>query len=80
MPKQLVDRQSDVFRDLTQKRRRDITARMKRNGGRAPGGITKLLVRSTLTDFREAKLSKDDNNFRRLQNRNVPHRQATANV
>ncbi len=41
---QVGDGESNVFRDLAQKSRRNITTGMKRNGGRATRTVTKLFV------------------------------------
>lgn len=46
---------------------------MKGNCSRAPGTVTKLLVRTTLPDFDETKVAQDGQDLSRLQNWDISH-------
>lgn len=63
----------DVFCDLAQQGCRDVPASGKRHRRAASRGIAKLLVRSPLPDFGEAKRTKNGYHLGRLQDGNVPH-------
>ena len=58
MLEQLIDRQADVFGDLTKQCRRNVASLMKRYSRPATVGMAKLSVRASLADFYEPKLSK----------------------
>jgi hypothetical protein len=47
------DAYSNVFRDLAQQNRRDISATMKRDSGASAVRMTVLFVRSPLSNFNE---------------------------
>src|SRR3546814_3623676 len=53
---------------------------MKRHRGAAHLVVTELLVRTTLTHFREPWRNQDGDDFARLENGDVPHRSGDCDV
>src|SRR3546814_5000174 len=53
---------------------------MKRHRGASTLGVTELLVRTTLTHFREPERNQDGDDFARLENGDVPHRSGDCDV
>jgi len=80
MREELQDGEPDVFSNLTQQCRRDVTAGMKWNGSAASGGIAKLLVGSALPHFGKAQLSKDGDYLRRLEYWDISHGSSNGDV
>lgn len=64
---------SDIARDLPGETRGDIATLVEWNRRRSAVWMPKLLVRSALSNFREAKCKQDRNDLARLQNRDVTH-------
>jgi len=77
---QLIKREVNVFGDLTEQDRRDVSRLMKRYGGAATGSIAKLFMRATLADFREAESEKNGNDLGGLEDGNIAHRSSYGNV
>ena len=53
---------------------KDLCARMKRNRHAATLCMTKLLVRTSLTNLYETKVIKNAGNFARFEHRNISHK------
>jgi hypothetical protein len=73
---ELLDRHPDISHDATQEGRSDVAACVERDCSGAPVGMAKLLVRSTLTDFREPE-PQQNCDLAWLQYRNGTQAQAT---
>ena len=56
----------NVFDDLPQQQRRNVTTTMKWNRCAASIGVAILFMRATLSDFDESYLFQDPNNLTRL--------------
>ena len=69
----VFDRQTDVFGDLTKQCRRNIASLMKWYGRPATVSMTKLSVRTPLSDFREPQLREKRHDLARLENRPLRH-------
>ena len=74
------DRKTDVLGDLTQERWSEVATRVKWDGGRVPGSIAKLLVRTTLSHFAEPELAQDCGNFGGFQSWDVAHRSRDRDI
>jgi len=73
MLQELVDRETDILRDLTKQDRRDVASGVDRDGGRAAVGVSELLVRAALAHFDEAEPREDRDDLARLKNRDARH-------
>lgn len=71
MFQELIHSQANVLGDLANEYRRDIAAGVKRNRSRPTVRMAKLLVRTALPYFGEAKREQDGDNFSRLQDRHA---------
>ena len=76
----LGHRETNVFGDLAQKNWRDVAAGVKRNRSGTARAVSKLLVRTTLPHFDEAKPSQNRYDFGRLENRDVSHDSGDCDV
>src|SRR5438067_9825049 len=70
---ELFGRKPDVLEDLAQKIWRDVPAGVKRNSRHSAISVTKLFVRSALTNLREAQLYENADNLPRLEDRQLRH-------
>lgn len=68
-----LDAQSDVGGNTTQKDGRNFLTGMKRNGRAASIRMTKLFVRSFLTDFQETEMEKHQHDFAWFADREIAH-------
>ncbi len=80
MLQKFVNRQSNVFGNLTQKNRRNVSAWMNGHGCVPAVLMAKLLVGTTLTNLDETKRFEDGNDLSRLQDGNSSHVQGTVTV
>jgi hypothetical protein len=74
MFEKLIDRETDVFDDLSEESGRYVTALVERNRGATASTVTELFVGPTLTDLHEPKPQKNGDNLCRLEYRDAPHR------
>jgi len=70
---QLLDRETNVSRNLPQQRRRNVPAGMERNRRATAVGMAVLPVGSALADLCEAKAFEQGRDFAWLQDRKRPH-------
>ena len=74
MPEELIESKPYALGDLTEQDGRDIAALMERHCSASTLYVSKLLMRTTLADFREAECNKNSDNLTRFENRDVPRR------
>ncbi len=70
----LVDREADVFDNLSEKGGRDVTALVERNRGAPASTVAELLVGTALSDLHKPMPEKNSDNLGRLEYRDAPHR------
>lgn len=80
MAYELVDRQSDILRDLSQQNGRNVAAAMNRNCCASAVGMSKLFRRAALAEFRKSEVFQNGNDSARLENRDIAHIQLTVSV
>ncbi len=73
MLEKLVDRQTNILSDLTQKNRGDITSGVEGHRRRPPVGVTELLVGAALSNFDEPQSNKNRYYFPGLEDRDTGH-------
>ena len=78
--KKLVEGQPDILGDLAQQDRRNVTPLMEWNGGAPAVGMTKLFVRTALTNLDKPKRNQNGNDLRRLQDRDVSHPSSDCDI
>lgn len=76
----LVDREADVFDDLTEQDWGDVPALMDRHGCDSSIGMLKLFVRSALAEFGKTEAFQHGDDFSRFENGNGAHRQPMVTV
>jgi len=72
-PQKLLRRNCDIFDNLAEKKRRNITATVKWNRSSASIGMAVLLVRTALTDLDKTQLLQHTGHLTRLQNGKTGH-------
>lgn len=80
IPKQLIESKPDVFRYLTEQDGRNVATLMERHRRASAVHISKLLVRTSLTDFRKTECSENGDDLTRLKNRDVTHRLRNCDI
>jgi hypothetical protein len=71
---EFLARETNVFDNLPQQKRRDITASVKRNGRASSIRVTILFMGAALTNFDKSHLFQNVSNLARLQYRQPSHR------
>jgi hypothetical protein len=77
---QFIKREADIFGNLTEQDRGDVSTLMKRHRCTATSGITELLVRTALANFGEAEFDKNGYDFIGFEDRNIAHDSSYGNV
>jgi hypothetical protein len=77
VPEKFFHVQANVSGNLSKKNGGDVSAFVEWNRGSPAVGMAKLLMRTALTDFYEAQMGQNCDDFRGLQNRRLAHAQAT---
>ena len=80
MIEQLGDSEANVLRDLPQQGWCDITSGMERHSSATATFIPKLLVRTSLAYFNEAKPFQNGHDLRGLQDRDIAHTSRDSDV
>lgn len=80
MFEELIKREADVFGDLTEQDRGNVSTLVKRHRCAATGGIAELFMRAALADFGEAKFGEDGYYFAGFENGNVAHGSSDGDV
>jgi len=70
---ELSDREADVLSDLAEQNRRDVSTLVKWHCSGSARAVSILLVRTTLSDLREAELEQYRDDLRRLENGYLTH-------
>jgi hypothetical protein len=73
MLKELIECKPDVLHYLAEQDGRDIAALMERHRCASAICVSKLFVRTPLTDFRETEGNKNGDDLARFENGDVPH-------
>jgi len=77
---ELLDRETDVSRDLPKKRGRNIATRVKRDRRTTAIWMAILPVRASLPDLHKAQALQQGRDFEGLEDRQRSHGQATRRV
>lgn len=80
VPEELIESKPYILCDLTEQDGRDIAALMERHCSASALDVSKLLMRTTLADFRETERNENSDDLTRFENRNVPHRLRNSHV
>ena len=80
MLEQFIKREANVFGDLPQQDRCDVSPLMKWHRGAAASSIAKLLVRTALAHLGETESKQNGRHLTRLEDRNISHRSSYGNV
>ena len=74
MPKELIESKPNVLCYLTKQDGRNVAPLMKGHCGASALYVSKLLMRTTLANFRETKRNENSDDFAWFENGDVSHR------
>ncbi len=80
MLEKLIKCETDVFGNLTEQDWRNVSALMERNRCAAASSVTKLFVCPALTNFGEAKLDENSDDFVGFEYGNIAHDSSDGDV
>ena len=80
MLEKLIKYETDVFGNLTEQDWRNVSALMERNRCAAASSATKLFVWPALTNFGEAKLDENSDDFVGFEYGNIAHDSSDGDV
>lgn len=80
MLEKFIKRDADVFGNLTEQDRGDISTLMERHRCTAASGIAELFVRAALADFSESEPDKNGYDFIGFEDGNIAHDSSYGNV